>query len=978
MGNETTTSGDILIHRIRHQIFGSGLSKSDILQILAWPLLCIIFTTGLWSWTISKINAEKRVCEKKVLQEASALCKDYTHYLAQAVEQANQITLQLQYEWHHSHSSSHLQELSLRGVFRNPRIVNVVVINREGVPVASILGNPEKISYKDFDYFVYHKNDDSQGLLIGKPSLSPLSGKNAITFSRRLSTPQGAFDGVAMVSFDSHFLTAYYAGSFPGRTGLLMLAGLDGTLRSVTIGNATQDPVPAVLRAVPLFNSPEGAAYLSGEPWFQDKLSRYVAWKTLEDYPMVATVGLSEKEYLAPYKKTSATDKAVAVWGSIILLLFAAVATGMTTRLVRKKHQEEEVRKAYRLATEGGSEGYYMYEALHNKSGAVVDFALVDCNERGAEFFGISQIQLLQMKLSSLYPAPYWEELMDIFRGAMVAGFWEDETRTPPDSPLRIEWSKRRIVRSGNGLAVTVQDISERKQSEANLRLMNERFVLATNAGQVGVWDWDIGMNKLVWDDSMYRLYGIRKEDFGGAYDAWARTIHPLDRARTESEIQAALRGEREYACEFRILRPDDTVRYLKADSMTIRDEAGKPLRMIGTNIDLTERRTAEQERRSLELQMQQAQKLESLGVLAGGIAHDFNNILMAIIGNAELASMHINKESPAYENLQRIEQASGRAADLAKQMLAYSGRGRFVIENIDLNILLQEMLHMLEVSISKKAVLQFNPHRHLPAIEADATQIRQVIMNLVINASEAIGENNGTITITTGCLDCDQNYLRSSLMQDAQKEGLYVYFEVLDTGCGMDNETLAKIFDPFFTTKFTGRGLGMAAVLGIVRGHKGVIKVCSEVGKGTSFKILLPASSRQVDTLNSRTQDDNWKGEGIVLLVDDEETVRGIGTEMLEKLGFTVITAEDGWDALEKFKICANIAFVILDLTMPRMDGEQCLRELRKLKPSLKIIVSSGFSDYEIAQKFAGERLAGFIQKPYKLSTLRAVVQNV
>jgi CheY-like chemotaxis protein len=284
----------------------------------------------------------------------------------------------------------------------------------------------------------------------------------------------------------------------------------------------------------------------------------------------------------------------------------------------------------------------------------------------------------------------------------------------------------------------------------------------------------------------------------------------------------------------------------------------------------------------------------------------------------------------------------------------------------------------MLEVSISKKAVLQFNPHRHLPAIEADATQIRQVIMNLVINASEAIGENNGTITITTGYLDCDQSYLRSSLMQDAQKEGLYVYFEVLDTGCGMDNETLAKIFDPFFTTKFTGRGLGMAAVLGIVRGHKGVIKVSSEVGKGTSFKVLLPASSRKVDSLNIRTQDDNWKGEGKVLLVDDEETVRGIGAEMLEKLGFTVLTAEDGRDALEKFKTSENIAFVILDLTMPRMDGEQCLRELRKLKPNVKIIVSSGFSDYEIAQKFAGERLAGFIQKPYNLSTLRAVVQNI
>lgn len=465
-----------LINHAKRTISGAGFGRSGILQILAWPVMCLILAMGLWYWTISKIDAEKRACEKKVLEEATALCKDYAQYLAHAIEQANQITLQLQYGWEKSHGNFQLRELSEGGIFRNPRIVNVMVVNREGMPATTILDNPRKLSYTDRDYFVYHKNDDSKTLLIGKPLVSRMAGKPAIVFSRRLNTPQGAFDGVALVAYDPLYLTAFYAGSFPGKTGLLMVAGLDGTVRSATIGNATQEPMFAALRAVPLFNSPEGASYLSGEQWFGDKLSRYVAWKTLEDYPLVAMVGLSAQEYFAPYHKTWATDRAVAISGSIILFLFALAAAGMSTRLVRKKHQEEEVRKAYRIATEGGSEGYYMYEALHDKSGAIVDFVLVDCNERGAEFYGIPQMQLLQKKLSSLYTAAYFDELMSIFREAMASGFYEDETRSPRESKLQIEWAKRRIVRSGNGLAVTVRDISERKRDEEALHLQTVKL----------------------------------------------------------------------------------------------------------------------------------------------------------------------------------------------------------------------------------------------------------------------------------------------------------------------------------------------------------------------------------------------------------------------------------------------------------------------------------------------------------------------
>ncbi|MDD5286215.1 MAG: response regulator [Desulfuromonadaceae bacterium] len=448
--------------------------------------------------------------------------------------------------------------------------------------------------------------------------------------------------------------------------------------------------------------------------------------------------------------------------------------------------------------------------------------------------------------------------------------------------------------------------------------------------------------------------------------------VHPDDIAPCLKYLMKVLTtGQGDTSPHYRVKCADGSWRLFLANGTTYTDANGIVM-YIGIGHDITDRKKSEDERLALERQLLHAQKLESLGVLAGGIAHDFNNILTSIIGNADLALMRIHPESPAIDNLHRIEKAASRAADLANQMLAYSGRGTFVIENHDINGLLDEMLHILQVSISKKAVMRLNLTRPLPPVEADATQIRQIVMNLVINASEAIGDKSGIITITTGTVACDHNYLREVWLDENINEGLYVFIEIADTGCGMDKETLSKLFDPFFTTKFTGRGLGMAAVLGIVRGHKGAVKIYSEPGKGSTFKILLPASDKPAEIFNRNGLNDNWKGSGTVLLVDDEETVRSIGNEMLKELGFNVVTAKDGREALEKYKTRTDIGFVILDLTMPHMDGEQCFQELRMLNPDVKVIMSSGFSELDVTEKFVGKGLAGFIQKPYRLSALR------
>jgi len=422
---------------------------------------------------------------------------------------------------------------------------------------------------------------------------------------------------------------------------------------------------------------------------------------------------------------------------------------------------------------------------------------------------------------------------------------------------------------------------------------------------------------------------------------------------------------------EWVIRRPGGETVLVSGQAAPILDGQGHVTGALVTWRDISERKRLEQK-------LREGAKLESLGVLAGGVAHDFNNLLTGVLGNASLLEDALPEGSTIWSYAHNIAGAAEHASHLSQQMLAYSGHGRFVVELLDLSDYIRGTKPLVESSIPKHVKLALELEEHLPRIEADASQIQQVILNLAVNGAEAIPPPGGRLTIATRTVAVDELYIRSELLEEI-RPGTYVVLEVSDTGCGMDEETLARIFDPFFTTKFMGRGLGLAAVQGIVRGHKGAIRVDSAPGRGTTFRILFPAAS------GAGTQATPKPGAGerantgreTVLVIDDEEIVRSTASQALRHLGYAVVTASDGAEGIEVFRALQDrIAVVLLDMTMPGMSGEDTLRELQAIRPDVPVVLSSGFEEAEAMRRFRRHRLAGFLQKPYSVKALAACVR--
>jgi two-component system, cell cycle sensor histidine kinase and response regulator CckA len=558
------------------------------------------------------------------------------------------------------------------------------------------------------------------------------------------------------------------------------------------------------------------------------------------------------------------------------------------------------------------------------------------------------------------------QALQDLGQGQNVLNFI-NRYRTKSGKYRFIEW--RSAPAAGGLIYAAARDVTHRIEAERALRASEERFhrvfELVPNPVTLAELDGKI----IDCNRAFTRVTGYTREEILG-HKATDLGIWPNPEQR-KGLVDVLMREGEVHEAEVTLRRKDGKSRIFLFSGRLLELD-GRPT-ILMTGQDVTEQRI-------LEKQMLHTQKLESLGVLAGGIAHDFNNLLTGVLGNADLALLELSPVAPARECLTAISDSARRASELCRQLLAYSGKGRFLVQPVDMAELVQEMGHLLSVSISKKVVLKYHFARNLPMVDADVTQMRQVIMNLIVNASEAIGERSGVISVTTGLARCDATYLAGCFASETVKPGDFVYLEIADTGQGMDRTVLDRVFDPFFTTKFTGRGLGLPAVLGIVRGHNGAIRVYSELGRGTTFRLLFPVgASAQARTPEKSGQNQPWKGTGHLMVVDDEETIRNLTRRMLERRGFSVTVASDGREALEKFEQERDrINLVVLDLTMPHVDGEACFRGLRQMDPNVKVLLSSGYNEQDVVNLFAGKGLAGFIQKPYTSDELITKVREI
>ncbi len=592
------------------------------------------------------------------------------------------------------------------------------------------------------------------------------------------------------------------------------------------------------------------------------------------------------------------------------------------------------------------------------------ELRFVRFNRAGERLLGFAQDALLGRNDYDFFP----REEADFFTAKDREVLCGSEVVDIPEEPIHtsahgLRWlhTRKIPIRDADGRALYLlgisRDITELRDArvalqerEAQLRHLMERFpgiVWTADVEQRVTWLGGAGVQRLpvATDQAKGRRVS---EVLAAAVDADLAAIHREALTGTPGTLAFSL-GDRDF--EARVDRLSDGA-------------------VMGVALDVTERRRLEAER--VEVRLQRAQRMEALGVLAGGIAHDFNNLLVGMVGNASLALLKLPEGAPARSDIERLLAAAERAADLTRQMLAYSGKGRFVVEPVDIGRLVRETVDLLRSSLPRRAQLGVHVADALPPVEADATQLRQVVMNLLTNAGDALPEGGGDVQVHVTAVTVDPGG-QEGAFGDEIVPGSYVCVEVADTGCGMDEGTRRRMFDPFFTTKANGHGLGLAAALGIVRGHHGAIRVYSEPGRGTTVRVLLPAG-HVAEATESRPRLD----AETVLVIDDEPAVRDFARAVLEFHGYHVLEAEGGRDAVSLFSAHRDrVGLVLLDLTMPGMDGEETFHELRALKPSVRVLLSSGYNEQQDTSRFTGLGLAGFLRKPYRAEHLMAQVKE-
>jgi PAS domain S-box-containing protein len=519
--------------------------------------------------------------------------------------------------------------------------------------------------------------------------------------------------------------------------------------------------------------------------------------------------------------------------------------------------------------------------------------------------------------------------------------------------------------------------VTWRRRVEEALRESEERFRRLTENARDLIDELDTEGRFLYVSPNHLQVTGHDPEELLGT-SAFERLADSSERDSAAETFARILTSGRSRSAIFHARHKDGSSLWFEATGNVFTTASGET-RIVVVSRDVTEQKRADEERQSLEARLRHSQKLESLGVLAGGIAHDFNNLLTPILGYVEQGLRDLDAGSPVRASLERVKSGALRAAELTNQLLIHAGESHFVMQALDLSGLVREMASLLETATSRGAEVRYDFASDLPVILGDATQVRQVIMNLITNASEAIGNRPGTITVRTGTMCVGREYLSRTLSGMRVQDGIYVYLEVADDGCGMDEKTIERMFDPFFSTKFTGRGLGLSTLLGIVDGHRGAIRVDSAPGRGTTIRVLFPATEGAQDDAAVCRAEHEGRFEGTVLIIEDDPEVRGVTAWMLESGGFSVLTAEDGCQGVDVFRRNADrISLVLVDLSLPRMCGEEVLREIRRIRPHIPALVVSGYGEKHLADRSAGDAMTDFIPKPYERGVLLEKIRQV
>ncbi len=625
-----------------------------------------------------------------------------------------------------------------------------------------------------------------------------------------------------------------------------------------------------------------------------------------------------------------------------------------------------------------------LMEAAPIGVGVVVDKHLVFLNREGLDIMDANSLEEINQKEVFEYVHP--EDRPKAKQ--RVNSILEKGGKAPPIHE-KFYTTKNRLIyvritsvpityENKKAVQIIFKDITSTKKVQKHLKETMDMLKSIFELSPIGIVITDMELNIIDCNKAAIKIFEVEKK-FNLIGKAALNLVEEKDKSKAEKYLNKTLEKGITRGISYDISTFNGKERKIELSSALLKNSDDEPIGFIGNLIDITEKERMKQ-------RLFQSQKLESLGVLSSGIAHDFNNLMMAILGNADLALLDLSKSSPVKQYLNDIKKGAKNAAEVSKQLLAYSGKGQFVITKINITKLVDEMLSLIKVSISNKANLHLALQKDLPLVKVDKTQIRQIIMNLLTNASDALEDKPGEIVIRTGTRYCNREFFKNTYLNTMLKPGKYVFLEVTDTGVGMDKETKKRLFDPFFTTKFTGRGLGLAATLGIVKSHEGTIQIETKKGQGSTFRIFLPVidSEEPSDPLEVKKNDEKFTNRNIklaktVLLVDDEPAVRRVGEKMLKKLGFKVIQAVDGKKGLNIFKEKRDIVdIVLLDLTMPNMDGKETFNRLKNIDSTVKIILSSGYNKQSISNKFSKHKVDGFIQKPYNVNDLKETIHHI